>query len=408
MKIPTGGIVRDAERPDEVRFLNRRLKSGCNKAKKVLFTRVFTAPFYKERFFMKTKFFTTQRIVTLAMFAAIGFGLSWLDFSIFPAVPFLELDFSNIATLLGGYILGPISALIIEGVKQLLHFVINSSTGGVGEIANFLMTSAFVLVPSVLYKFKKGKRYVVLGMGIGTVLQILVALLCNRFITYPIYAVIFQEFLQSLFPMLTGGVTAANLFGATWGFLIAFNGIKAVSVSILTFLLYKRLSLAMKWMFGERKTLAKKVRGVYNNSMENTSVTNGAEETVALAEKLAQTFTGGEVVLLSGDLGAGKTVFAKGVAKALGVRSDVKSPTFTLCCEYDGDKLRLIHIDAYRLKNGEEAEACGLNEKFGDKSAVCLIEWPSQIESVLPDNVLRVNIERLGDNERKITINADK
>ena len=328
----------------------------------------------------------------LAMLAAIGYGLSWLEFAIFPAAGFLKLDFSNVATLLGGYMFGPAGVVVIEGVKQLLNLATKTTTAGVGELANFIMTMSFALVPSILYRFRKGKLWVAAGMLIGAVLQVASGLLCNLYITFPLY--------------MGDGAQAA--FESLWGFIVAFNVIKAASVGIITFLLYKRLSLAMKWVFGDRKTLAKKAVAVYNITMQNKTVTSGAEETVALAANFASTFSGGEVILLTGDLGAGKTVFAKGVAKALGVKSDVKSPTFTLCCEYDGDKLRLIHIDAYRLKNGEEAEACGLDEKFGDKNAVCLIEWPSQIETVLPKNAIRVNIDRLSDNEREITINADK
>lgn len=336
-------------------------------------------------------FVSTRTIVMIAMLAAIGYGLSWLEFAVFPAVPFLKLDFSNLATLLGGYLFGPISAMVIEAVKQLLNFVTKSSSGGVGEIANFLMTAAFVLVPSILYRFKKGLHWVVFGMSVGCVLQIAAALLCNRFITFPLFM----------------PDSAVETFNGVWPFIIAFNAIKSVSVSILSLLLYKRLSMAMKWAFGERKSLAKKSAAVYNGTMQNMTITESADETAALAEKFASGLVGGEVILLSGDLGAGKTVFAKGVAKALGVTGEVKSPTFTLCCEYDG-RLRLVHIDAYRLKNGAEAEACGLNEKFGDKTAVCLIEWPSQIASVLPQNTIKINIDRVSDNQRKITINADK
>lgn len=341
---------------------------------------------------MTKKYFTSKLIVSLAMLAAIGYGLSWLEFAIFPAADFLKLDFSNVATMLGGYIFGPVGALIIEGVKQLLNFATKTTTGGVGEIANFIMTTSFVIVPSVLYRFRKGKGWVISGMAIGSVLQIGAALLCNRYITFPLY--------------MNDG--AASAFEMLWGFIVAFNAIKTVSVSILTFLLYKRLSKAMKWVFGEQKTLAKKAGAVYNNTMQNKTISGSADETARLAAKLAATFKGGETVLLTGDLGAGKTVFAKGVAQALGVKTDVKSPTFTLCCEYDGDKLHLVHIDAYRLSSGAEAEACGLNEKFGDKNTVCLIEWPSQIASVLPAQTVKVNIERLSDVEREITINAEQ
>lgn len=339
--------------------------------------------------------FSTRNLTTVAVLAAIGYGLCWLEFPIFPAAPFLKLDFSNLATMLAGYTTGPFGAVVVEAFKQLMCWWTKSGTGGVGEIANFLMGMAFALPPSVLYLFKKGIGWVSVGMSIGCVCQIATAMLCNRYITFTLFF----------------GEQAGLQFADLWVWLLAFNAIKSVAVSILTFLLYKRLSVALKWIFKprkKRKTLAKSESNVYNNGMESVTITTSAEETAATAARLAKGFVGGEVVLLTGDLGAGKTVFAKGVAEALGVREEVKSPTFTLCCEYRGANLTLVHIDAYRLKNGEEAEACGLNEKFGDPSVVCLIEWPSQIESVLPKRAISVKIDRISDNERKITTNVNE
>lgn len=342
------------------------------------------------------EFFTTKNLATLAMFAALGYGLSWLEFPIFPPAPFLKLDFSNTATMLAAYVSGPVGGVIVELVKQLMCWWTKSSTGGVGEIANFLMGISFILVPSILYKFKKGIPWVLIGMSIGCISQIAVAMVCNRFITFPLYV----------------GEKAGEYFTTLWPYVLAFNAIKSVSVSIITFLLYKRLSIALKWLFNphkKNKTLAKGSAEVYNNIDMNTPIrTKGAENTEQLAADFASNFVGGEVVLLTGDLGAGKTVFAKGVAKALGVKGEVKSPTFTLCCEYAGTTLNLVHIDAYRIKNGDEAEACGINEKFGDKNSVCLIEWPSKIESILPQKTIKVNIDRISDDERDITINVDE
>lgn len=337
---------------------------------------------------MKNKYFTAQRLTTLAMLAAIGYALSYLEFAIFPAAPFLKLDFSNVATLLGAYMLGPVSAIIIEGVKQAL-LIATSTSGGVGQLANFIITSCFVIVPGVLYKFKKGLPWVIGGMGIACVLQIAAGLICNRFINFPLYF---------------GDSARESFLGVFW-FIVAFNAIKGVIICTVTLLLYKRLSKAVKWLFRDRKSVAKSDKNVYNIPMDKI-VTKSAEETEKLAEDIARKFKGGETVLLVGDLGAGKTVFAKGVARALGVREDVKSPTFTLSCEYNGDKLRLLHIDAYRLKNGEEAEACGLNERFGNPDTVTLIEWPYQIESVLPRKYIKSEIKRLGDNEREITFDV--
>ncbi len=356
------------------------------------------------------RYFTAQRVVTFAVLAALGYAISLLSFPLFPSspVPFLKLDFSNVTTLLAAYMLGPVSATIIEAVKQALS-VFTSLTFGVGELANFLITFCFFIVPSVLYKFRKGIKSVILGMAIACVLQIAAGLVVNKFVTFPAYGLAFGM----------DGAAVDALYAVGWPFIIAFNAIKGVSVSIVTLLLYKRLSGAMKWLFRDRKkktadaesdsadnigkSVANRGKEVYNINMQKT-ITRSEEETKAFARELAAGFAGGEVVLLDGELGAGKTVFAKGVAEALGVKEEVKSPTFTLSCEYAGDKLRLVHIDAYRLKNGEEAEACGLNEQFGDARTVCLIEWPSKIESVLPVRRIEVGIVRTGDGEREITV----
>ncbi len=190
---------------------------------------------------MKSKLFNTRALATLATLTVIGYGLSWLEFPIFPAAPFLKLDFSTFATLFGGYMFGFPGALIIEGVKQLLIWVTKSSTGGVGEIANFLMATAFVLVPTVLYRFKKGIGWVVLGLSVGCVCQIGASLLCNRYINFPLFM----------------GAGAKDAFDSLWVFVLAFNAIKSVAISILVFFLYKRLSFIIKRYFLEKPKKAK-------------------------------------------------------------------------------------------------------------------------------------------------------
>lgn len=136
-------------------------------------------------------------------------------------------------------------------------------------------------------------------------------------------------------------------------------------------------------------------------------VSHSEEETINFAADLAGDCRGGEVFLLSGDLGAGKTVFAKGVARALGITSPIKSPTFTLCCEYTGDKLTLWHFDAYRLQSGREGEAAGLNEHFGDKRGVCVIEWPEQIKSILPEKAVKIDIKTIDERTKELTVHDE-
>ena len=124
------------------------------------------------------------------------------------------------------------------------------------------------------------------------------------------------------------------------------------------------------------------------------------EQTENFAQEFAKTLRPYDVVLLDGDMGAGKTVFAKGVAKGLGIEEEVTSPTYAYMNDYDG---RLFHYDCYRIESVEQAERLGLADYF-EMGGVCLIEWSQNIASLLPPNVKRVRIEKVSEDERKITI----
>ena len=127
-------------------------------------------------------------------------------------------------------------------------------------------------------------------------------------------------------------------------------------------------------------------------------VSRSPEETLEFAKGYAAKLNGGDIVLLEGDLGAGKTQFAKGVALGLGIFDEVLSPTYAYMNDYDG---KLYHFDFYRLKSGAAAEAMGLCDYFY-AGGVCLIEWGENVKDVLPENVRHVKIEKLGDNVREI------
>ena len=128
-------------------------------------------------------------------------------------------------------------------------------------------------------------------------------------------------------------------------------------------------------------------------------ITENAEQTQKIAEEYAKTLCGGDVVLLNGDMGAGKTVFVKGLARGLGIREEVTSPTYAYMNDYDG---KLYHYDCYRLSSGEDAEALGLTDYFYG-NGVCVIEWPMNIEGVLPEACKKVYIEKTGFTTRTIT-----
>ena len=133
-------------------------------------------------------------------------------------------------------------------------------------------------------------------------------------------------------------------------------------------------------------------------------LSKSVEDTLQFASQMAEQFKGGEVVTLSGDLGAGKTVFSKGIAKGLGIKQTVTSPTFTIMCQYLEGRLKLYHFDMYRLSSGVEAEEFGFSEYILDSESVSLIEWSENIQSILPKNVIKVIIEKIDDNTRLIKV----
>ncbi|MCL6471468.1 MAG: tRNA (adenosine(37)-N6)-threonylcarbamoyltransferase complex ATPase subunit type 1 TsaE [Firmicutes bacterium] len=134
-------------------------------------------------------------------------------------------------------------------------------------------------------------------------------------------------------------------------------------------------------------------------------VSHSSEETWELARKLAPTLSKGDLISLTGDLGAGKTVFTQGVAAGLGIVEPVTSPTFTIIKEYDEGVFPLYHFDVYRLSSPDELEELGFDEYFyGD--GITIVEWGDKIEELLPDVRLEVRILRLIDESyRRIEIN---
>lgn len=132
--------------------------------------------------------------------------------------------------------------------------------------------------------------------------------------------------------------------------------------------------------------------------------TRGPDETRALARAVAQAVEPGALIALEGDLGAGKTTFVQGFAEALEAQEPVASPTFVLLRVYRG-RLPIYHFDAYRLEGVHELDDIGAEEYFwGD--GVSLVEWADRIAEALPGDRMRVHIEHVGENERRLRIDA--
>ena len=170
--------------------------------------------------------FTAKRLAFMAVFVALSYVVSFLEI---PIVHPFKLDFGNVFILLIAFLLGPVEGMIVCVLKECLR-MIGSATGGVGEIANMLMTCAYLLLPSILYRYKKGLKWVIPSLVGACLIATATALLTNRFINFPLYM----------------GQGAETAFVEFFWVIVWFNLLKTASVSVLTLLLYKRLSNFLK------------------------------------------------------------------------------------------------------------------------------------------------------------------
>jgi tRNA threonylcarbamoyladenosine biosynthesis protein TsaE len=137
-------------------------------------------------------------------------------------------------------------------------------------------------------------------------------------------------------------------------------------------------------------------------------ITRSADETISLGRELASKLKDLHMVILRGDLGAGKTTLVKGIAEGLAVASqdDVTSPTFTLIHEYRGPELTLYHVDLYRIHTQRELETLGLDDLFAEEHNLVLIEWGEKFPRLVGECEGEIRIERAGERERKVTLIA--
>ena len=135
-------------------------------------------------------------------------------------------------------------------------------------------------------------------------------------------------------------------------------------------------------------------------------ITHSAEETVALGRKLAPTLKSARMVILRGDLGAGKTTLVKGIAEGLQAASqdDVTSPTFTLIHEFRGPAVNLFHVDLYRVDTMRELDTLGLDELFAEDGNLVLLEWGEKFPRFVRERDVEIRLERQADQERKIEV----
>ncbi|MFA7244941.1 MAG: tRNA (adenosine(37)-N6)-threonylcarbamoyltransferase complex ATPase subunit type 1 TsaE [Candidatus Magasanikbacteria bacterium] len=139
--------------------------------------------------------------------------------------------------------------------------------------------------------------------------------------------------------------------------------------------------------------------------------TKTTEEMIALGEKIASKLNGGDIILLQGELGAGKTTMSKGIAKGLSITDEIVSPTFTLMNVYNvvesqkSNVKSLVHIDTYRLESEENLIEIGVEDYLGEPDVVTIIEWPEKIKDLISNKkTIEISIVKQDDNSREITI----
>lgn len=184
--------------------------------------------------------FSAKRIAFMAVFVALSYAVSFLEIPLpLFGASFLKLDFGNVFILLISFLLGPVEGVLVCLLKEGLRCLTSSSMCA-GELANFCITSAYLLLPSIAYRFRRNLKAVLITLSLSCLVATGVALIVNRFIVFPTFALLYGG---SIF-----GMTVKEAFAAFWVAVLIFNLIKTVSVGVFTVLLYKRLSNLMKKM----------------------------------------------------------------------------------------------------------------------------------------------------------------
>ena len=180
---------------------------------------------------MKTKNLNTHRFIKLSLLSAIAVILMYMDFLVIPIFPWLKIDLSDVPALMGAFAFGPLAGITIELMKNLLILIVKGTgTAFVGEIANFLVGIALVWPAAMLYKKNKTKKTAIIGMILGTISIEIIGVLANVYLLLPAYGM---------------AMSKAELINYVMVGLLPFNGIKAVLVCGITYVLYKKVSVSV-------------------------------------------------------------------------------------------------------------------------------------------------------------------
>jgi len=191
---------------------------------------------------------SVRKIALIGMFGAIAAVLMFIEVPLpLIAPPFYKMDLSEVPVLIGTFAMGPVAGILIELIKILLHLLIKgTSTAGVGELGNFIVGLALVLPAGLIYRVRKTRKTAIIGMITGTLVMVLAGSLINAFVLLPMYAAAFggMEAIIAAGTAVHSGVS--SVFGFVALCVAPFNLIKGIITSILTMLLYKRISVLIK------------------------------------------------------------------------------------------------------------------------------------------------------------------
>lgn len=191
-----------------------------------------------------TKRISVRKLTGTAMLSAIAYVLMFLDFSV-PFMPsFIKMDLSELPALIGAFAYGPVAGVVICLVKNVIHLMI-TTTGGVGELSNFLLGASFVLVAGGVYRFKKSRKGALIGSVLGAFVMGIFSIISNYFLVYPIYYNFMpQDAILAAYQLIFSGVK--NILQCLIVFNAPFTFIKGMISVVITFIIYKRISPILK------------------------------------------------------------------------------------------------------------------------------------------------------------------
>ena len=192
----------------------------------------------------KTTKITTRYLAVTAMLSAVAFILMFFDFSV-PFMPnFIKMDLSDLPELIGGFAYGPLCGVLVALIKNLLHLT-RTSTGGVGELSNFILGASFAATAGFIYKLKKNKTHAIIGALAGSLVMGVISILSNNFLVYPVYYNFLpKENVLAAYQLIIPSMK--SILQCLICFNMPFTIVKGLLCSIITILIYKPLSPILK------------------------------------------------------------------------------------------------------------------------------------------------------------------